>query len=133
MLEKFPRVPRYGLLPNTPVNNAELNLAEEYCSAVSAISASSALWTWPVFFAFWWYWQLCSCIHFFLNYSSFLCHFVLLFFDVFNDKAIFFPCTLFDCLQALKKLLLEHFECIVILAGVCQTFYLIKQIPAFRS
>ena len=28
VLEKFPRVPRYGLLPNTPVNNAELNLAE---------------------------------------------------------------------------------------------------------
>ena len=30
MLEKFPRfsIPRYGLLPNTPVNNAELNLAE---------------------------------------------------------------------------------------------------------
>ena len=30
MLEKFPRfsIPRYGPLPNTPVNNTELNLAE---------------------------------------------------------------------------------------------------------
>ena len=30
MLEKVPRfsIPRYGLSPNTPVNNAELNLAE---------------------------------------------------------------------------------------------------------
>ena len=45
VLQKFPRVPRYGLLPNTPVNNAEINLAEESCSAVSAISA---LWTWPI-------------------------------------------------------------------------------------
>ena len=39
--KKFPRfsILRYGLLPNTPVNNAELYLAEFYNSA------SSALWT----------------------------------------------------------------------------------------
>ena len=29
------------------MNNAEFNLAEESCSAGSAVSASSALWTWP--------------------------------------------------------------------------------------
>ena len=28
------------------MNNAEFNLAEESCSAGSAVSASSALWTW---------------------------------------------------------------------------------------
>ena len=30
------------------MNNAEFNLAEESCSAGSAVSASSALWTWPL-------------------------------------------------------------------------------------
>ena len=47
MLEKFPRfsIPHYGLLPNTAVNNAEFNLPEESCSAVSV---SSELWSWPV-------------------------------------------------------------------------------------
>ena len=49
VLEKFPRfkISRYGLLPNTPVNNTEVNLAEESCYGVSMISVSSALWTWP--------------------------------------------------------------------------------------